>query len=132
MLLAVQTAGDSLDIPARHLTRIVATFALPAAIGIDRESAVGVALNVVDVADWRVTVGVPAVPIPGHDQPSEMAVEAATTRITTDQGPTHRCGVEPPPPQLAFADGQNVAGDAGRQRPVAGQLRGGLLVGVEQ
>ena len=82
MLSAVQAAGDGLDIPARHLTRIVAAFAFAAAIGVDRETAIGVALNVVDMADRRVTERIAAALIPKYDQLSQEPVEAAAARIT--------------------------------------------------
>ena len=86
----------------------------------------------VDVADRRITERVAALPIPPHDQLSEIAVEVAAMWIATDQRPADGCGVEPTPPQLSFAGRHEVAGQIGRQRSVAVQLRRGLVVAVQQ
>jgi hypothetical protein len=85
--LAVQPATSNFDLPARHLAGIVAAFALPATVGIDGQATIGVALDVVDVANRRITEWVAASPIPPHDQLPDVAVEVAAVRIPTNQRP---------------------------------------------
>ena len=86
--LPVQSAGDQLDLPARHFSDIVAAFAFATAVGVDSEAAVAVAMNMVDVADRCLTVAVAAFPISLHDQLPKVAVEAAAVWISTRERPT--------------------------------------------
>ena len=51
VLVAVQAAADGFDRAAGHFAGVVAAFTFPAAVGIDGQTALGVALNVVEVAD---------------------------------------------------------------------------------
>jgi hypothetical protein len=108
--LPIQSGGDDLDLPARHFSDIVAAFAFPTAVGVDGQAAVCVALNVVNVPDRRLTVRIPAFPVPPHDQLSKVTVEVAAMRISTSQRPADRQGVESAPPQPGLAGGQDVAG----------------------
>ena len=87
----------------------------PLEIGVDGEAAVGVAADVIDVADRRLTEGVAAFPVPPHDQLPEVAVEAAAMRISTGQRPADRRGVEPAPPQPAL-----LVARMSRARPAGG------------
>ena len=98
MLVAVQAAADGFDRPAGHFAGVVAAFAFPAAVGIDGQTALGVALNVVDVADWCVTERIATPPIPKNDQLFEEPIKAAAQRITACQRSTHGRGVQAAPP----------------------------------
>ena len=60
---AVQAAGDGFDLPARHLPQVVAPFAGATAVRVDGQAIVGAALNVINVADRRITERIPAAPI---------------------------------------------------------------------
>ena len=132
MALAVQPAADHFDLPTRHLAGIVAALALPTAVGVDGEAVVGVALNVVDVPDRRITERIAAVPIPPHDQLPDVAVKLAAVRIATGQRSTDRRGVEPAPPQVTLAGRKKIAGQIGGQRPIAVQFCRCMVIGIQQ
>jgi hypothetical protein len=82
VMLAVQAAGKLFDFPTGHLSGVVAAFAFSATVGIDRQTTIREASDVIDVADRRVTEWIPAPPIPKHDQLSEEAIELAAQGIT--------------------------------------------------
>ena len=75
------------DVPAGHFAGLVAVGADAAAVGQGGGAAVGVALDVVEVADGGVAGGVAAGVVAEPDQLGEPAVEPAPLRILTDYGP---------------------------------------------
>lgn len=75
---------DDADLPAGHFAGVVAAFAGTAPVAVAGGSAVGVAGDVVEVADRRPAERVPAcLLIAEPDQAGQPAVEAALVRIPT-------------------------------------------------
>jgi hypothetical protein len=75
---------DEGDLPSRHFPGMVAAFTSSAAIHIAGASAVGVAGDVVDVADGCAAERIPAGLVAEFDQVGEPAVEAAAAGIPTN------------------------------------------------
>src|SRR5215213_8894942 len=81
--------------PAGHFADVVAAGAQPAAVGQGGGSAVGAAMDVVEVADGCVAVGVAAGAVPQPDQGAEGAVEAAAEPIGSDDWSVGGGGEQP-------------------------------------
>jgi hypothetical protein len=118
--------------PAGHFADVVAAGAQPAAVGQGAGSAIDPAMDVVEVADRRVAVGVAAGAVSQPDQGAQGAVEASPEPIPTDDRPAGRAGEQPPPPPPAAAGAEKIVGGAGGDRAVSGDLGRGGIVGVEQ
>src|SRR5215203_7001615 len=86
--VAVSAVFDHRGLPAGHFVDVVAALTQPAPIGHRGRSAVDAAMHMVQVANRRITVGVPAGPVPQGNQGGKRAVEAAAEPIPTDDRAT--------------------------------------------
>lgn len=87
--------ADGADGPAGGFAGVVAAGADGAAVAVAGRAAVGPAVDVVDLADRRITIRRAAVLVADGDQVGEEPVEASSPRIAADKHAAGRGGEQP-------------------------------------